>query len=298
MHPGLPIPQDILAHLRKVRAGRKLVELSSGNQIQPSFGKIEDFNAPRFTSDAAKLGLWEPMTFLGKYGTGIYFQEPYDPARIPVLFVHGANGSGGDWKPFVAMLDKTKYQFWIYSYPSGLRIQDSARILQTVVARLHERYGFKRLDVIAHSMGGLVSRKFVLDTAEGGNAPYLCKYITLSTPWAGHEAAGLGVKHGPAVIPCWLDLQPNSEFQAQLFRRTLPDSIEHYLAFSFHGSSVIALPESNDGVVSILSELAPSAQEQAHAMRGFDVTHRSILTSREAADWVSGILDAPLPKKK
>jgi hypothetical protein len=61
---------------------------------------------------------------------------------------------------------------------------------------------------------------------------------------------------------------------------------------------VIALPESNDGVVSILSELAPSAQEQAHAMRGFDVTHRSILTSREAADWVSGILDAPLPKKK
>lgn len=298
LRPGLPIPQDVLARLRETRAGRKLVELSAGNQIQSSLGKIADFNTPCFTPDAAKLGLWEPVTFLNKYGTGVYFLELYDPSRIPVLCVHGAGGSPGDWKSFVPMLDKTKYQIWLYSYPSGLRIEESARILQGVVTRLHERYGFKRLDVIAHSMGGLVSRKFVLDAVAAGNAPYLNRYITLSTPWAGHEAAGMGVKHGPAVIPCWIDLQPSSEFQIQLLKRTLPESIEHHLGFSFHGGSVIALPESNDGVVSVVSQLAPSAQQQARTIRGFDATHESILSSFETGNWVSEILAAPPAKKK
>jgi len=298
LHRGLPIPPDVLAQLRKSRSGAKQADATNESQIRVTLGMVEDFDSPRFSREAGQLGLRDPQVFAVRHGVAVSFLEPYAPARIPVLLVHGAGGAPGDWKSFVPMLDKTKYQVWLYSYPSGQRIEQSARMLSEAVVRLQKRYGFKRLDVIGYSMGGMVARESLLKISADGVPDYLRKFISLSTPWGGYEAAGLGVGTGSVVVPGLLDLKPGSEFQTQLFGHALPDSIDFHLGFSYHGASATGLPESNDGVVAIASQLASGAQKQAQAVRGFNESHASILASREMADWVNEFLDTPPPKKK
>ncbi|HET7537276.1 MAG TPA: hypothetical protein VFJ90_12530, partial [Candidatus Didemnitutus sp.] len=50
------------------------------------------------------------------------------------------------------------------------------------------------------------------------------------------------------------------------------------------------LPESNDGTVSIASQLYPAAQAAARSIRGFDETHVGILDFEPAAKWVQSML--------
>ena len=97
-------------------------------------------------------------------------------------------------------LDRNKYQPWFYVYPSGMRLDSAAMALNDGVKELHERYPFTRLHVVAHSMGGLVSRRFIEQNVlvEGNN--YINTFITFSSPWDGHEAAAMGVKYAPEAV--------------------------------------------------------------------------------------------------
>src|SRR5688572_29622314 len=56
-------------------------------------GEIASLSDPRFADAIANSGLWQPFDFLFKGGPGVYFLEPYDRKKTPVLFVHGINGS-------------------------------------------------------------------------------------------------------------------------------------------------------------------------------------------------------------
>ena len=95
---------------------------------------------------------------------------------------------------------------------------------------------FKKVVVMAHSMGGLVSRSLV-NTVVQKDAKQKLKvlFLTLSTPWGGHQAAQIGADHAPAVIPSWIDMIPNSPFQQELFATPLSDHVNYYLFFSFKG---------------------------------------------------------------
>ncbi len=106
---------------------------------------------------------------------GIYMVEPYDPDRIPVLMIHGLQSSPLIWREMMAeyLSDpvlKKRYQFWAFYYPTGLSILDSARILRSSVANLRAELdpagnavAFRRMVVVGHSMGGILSRSLVVD---------------------------------------------------------------------------------------------------------------------------------------
>jgi hypothetical protein len=89
-----------------------------------ALGEITSLDDERFTPEAGHKGLWAPSDFLREVGTGIFFLAPYDPEKIPIVFVSGAGGAPGQWAPFVAQLDRTRYQPWMFLYPSGLRPGD------------------------------------------------------------------------------------------------------------------------------------------------------------------------------
>src|SRR5215471_5353147 len=55
-------------------------------------GALADLDAPQFSAESGKRGYWAPMEYFRTMGGNVYFIEPYDPARTPVLFVHGATG--------------------------------------------------------------------------------------------------------------------------------------------------------------------------------------------------------------
>jgi pimeloyl-ACP methyl ester carboxylesterase len=98
--------------------------------------------------------------------------QPYDSKRIPVIFVHGLGDSPVTWAPMVNTLQndsqiRRRYQFWVYSYPSGYPYPYSAALFRQeldAVARTFPDH--KGVVLIGHSMGGLVSRLLVTDAED------------------------------------------------------------------------------------------------------------------------------------
>lgn len=252
-------------------------------------GAIAELDAPAFSAQAGRDAYWAPLESFRRTGGNIYFMEPYDRARTPVLFVHGAAGSAQDWRTFCDRLDRSRYQAWIFQYPSGAPVDSMAHLLFWKLLNLQLRYGFDRIDLVAHSMGGLVVRRFLLDHAE--KFPQLGTFVSLSTPWGGESTATLGVQYSPAVVPSWRDMQPDGPFLSSLFERPLPRNVPHALLFGHRGGYSLVRPN-NDGSVTLASQLRPEAQAQAMLVQGFDEDHVSILAAPRVTDYVFRLLDA------
>ncbi len=157
---------------------------------------------------------------------------------------------------------------------------------------LHDRYGFQRLDVVAHSMGGLVSRQFIVKNVIEDQQDYIRTFITFSTPWGGHEAAAMGVKWAPTVVPSWRDMESGSDFLDQLFDRRLKGKVDHHLFYSHHAKRSAIMPAENDGTVSVASQLRTEAKADAASVQGYDEDHVSILSARAPLQRAREILDA------
>ena len=233
----------------------------------------------RFSADNAEDGLWRPFDFVVNGHAGIYFLEPYDPAKVPVLFVHGINGTPASFDHLIERLDRRHFQPWVYYYPSGAHLPVIADHLDQTVAKLQLRHRVTNLAVIAHSMGGLVARGFIERHAQRGGAGRIAPLITLSTPWGGHRAAELGVRTAPAVVRVWEDMAPGSEYLRSLFTQPLPRDTPHYLLFTF-----------NDQNVTMASQLAMPAQASAERVYGFDETHTGVLRNAEVSALVNALL--------
>jgi pimeloyl-ACP methyl ester carboxylesterase len=158
---------------------------------------------------------------------------------------------------------------------------------------LRDRCGFRRLIVVAHSMGGLVARAFI-ERAAGGLVPAIGgidTFVSISTPWGGHTAAALGVEHAPAVVPAWRDISPGSPFLETLMGTPLPRGMRYYLFFGFGGGGGSRfVPGANDGVVTVASELDQRAQLAAIKLFGYDDTHRGILNDEAVAAQLNALL--------
>lgn len=123
-----------------------------------------------------------PFSFLGLLypertmsACQLYMMDFYDPNRIPVVFVHGLMSDPHIWLNVVNAISADKelraaYQPWYFLYPTALGIpQSSARLrdsLADAIQRMdpdHNDDGLKKMVLVGHSMGGLVSRMQVID---------------------------------------------------------------------------------------------------------------------------------------
>jgi hypothetical protein len=114
-------------------------------------------------------------------------------------------------------------------------------------------------------------------------------FVSISTPWAGVPSAETGVTRSPFVIPAWRDVEPKSEFIAELFfedaeqravRRPLPDQVAFYLLFGVE-----------DEKVPIPSQVRWEAARDARERWPLIYDHISILESEEASELLNEILD-------
>ena len=244
----------------------------------------------RFDREFAAMGLWEPLKFSLEVGPGLYLLEPYDEGKIPIVFVHGVNGTPRDWAELIEGLDRTRYQPWFLSYASGLPLEAHADYLFDALTQLHLLFDFNSMYLVAHSMGGLVSQAF-LERYRESRADYLKLFVTLSTPWNGHEAAQRGVDNAPVIVPAWRDMAPGSVLLGTLRRSALPAGLPYYLLFGYGGSGGLFSSEANDGTVTLASQLQPAAQARARRITGFDADHVGILSDRAAAQLLNGLFD-------
>lgn len=261
------------------------------NYIRPAIGAVTRLDSPLFSRARAQQGLWLPFEFVEEGGAGIHFLEPYDSDRIPVLFVHGINATPRDFSTMIAALDANRYQAWVLSYPTGLRLSWVARGMYQFLLVLHHQHRFRKLHIVAHSMGGLVSRGAINLCAQNRGCGYLRSYTTISTPWAGVDSARNGVKWAPTAVPVWHDLDPHSEYITTLFDTRLPDALPYQLVFGYRHDNLFSA-ESSDGVIKLTSQLRHEAQAAATSVRGFDEGHVSILDNPAVIAQVLADIDA------
>jgi len=254
------------------------------------FGQIASLDDEIFAQENGSTGYWKPLTFLRDFGIGVYFLEPYDPDKIPVLFVHGAVGTPGAYHKIVEKMDRDRFQPWFYYYPSGIELDDAASALNEIIKRIHAAYEFKTLYVTAQSMGGLVARSFIMRNIYADRQNYIKLFVSISTPWNGHRLTARGVEAAPAAIPSWHDMVPESEFIKSIYRHKFPAYLKFYLLFSYRGDCSLML-ENNDGTVELSSELDYRPQKEAARVFGFDEDHGSIVFSPKFIEYYHGILN-------
>ena len=255
-------------------------------------GEIADLSDPRFGAQSGRLGYFDIYAFAWKVRPGIYFAEPYDSQKIPVLFIHGATGYPAEFAVLAGGLDRTRFQPWFYFYPSGASLDGMSDFLQQQVAKLQLRLGFSRLAVVAHSMGGLVGRAFVLRHHERTAEDPVRLFLAISTPWNGIALAQKGVDQSPIVVPSWRDIATGSAFLGELFfadyptmrvHRRFPVEVSFYVVFGV-----------DDTTVSLPSAIRWEAMREAKERWPLAYDHDRILRSPELVTLLREILTREL----
>jgi pimeloyl-ACP methyl ester carboxylesterase len=257
-----------------------------------------DLRDARFGQAAADRGVWRIMDFLNEGHAGIYFLAPYDPKRIPVLFVHGIAGTPQQFLPLIDALDTERFQPWFYFYPSGFPLQRIADHLATLLTRLQVEHGFDELAIVAHSAGGLVSRAAILDYERETGREDVRLFVTISTPWGGQESAAGAASARVEMPPSFLDMSPASDFLRRLFyadeaqrsARRLGSPVEFDMLFGYRMRS--RSRTANDGVVTVASQTRPEAQLEAKTLLAIDAGHVDILANEATLARVTQLLAA------
>lgn len=102
--------------------------------------------------------------------SGLKLIEPYQPGKIPVVFIHGLLSDPATW---VAMASELRYrpefidryQLWVFQYPTGQPFLGSAADLREQLATIRSEIDPTDADpvldeivLIGHSMGGLIAK--------------------------------------------------------------------------------------------------------------------------------------------
>jgi pimeloyl-ACP methyl ester carboxylesterase len=250
-------------------------------------GAITTLDDERFAEKNGGEGFWAPGTFFREFGGNVFFLEKYDPKKIPILFIHGAGGSPRGWRYFIDNLDRSRYQPWVFYYPTGARIDSSSHLLLWKLANLQMKYHFSTFYIVAHSMGGLVARSFLMNS--GTLFPGAKLLVTLATPWGGDSMAEYGVAQSPVVVPSWVDMQPEGDFIRSLYRTKLPENVRFYLLYGYRGN-LNPLHINNDGTIAMDSLLDYRSQGEAKMIYAFNEDHASIAESKEVMERFNAIL--------
>jgi pimeloyl-ACP methyl ester carboxylesterase len=285
-------PVELLVRDLQVRSGDEQLAVSLDSVAVE--GRVADLADPRFGPENGKLGYFDFTRFAWEAGPGVYFLEDYDPGRIPVLFVHGALGYPQQFAALIAGLDRSRYQPWLFFYPSGARLGAVSAFLSQLVTRLRLRLGFPEMVVVAHSMGGLVARAFILEHHAEARVDPVRLFVAISTPWAGLDSAEQGVERSPVVVPSWRDVATGSEFLRGIFfedpgRQTRPRrlGVPFHLVFGVR-----------DRTIGLSSAARWEAVREATSRWPLDYGHVDILKSPEASRLLGEILAGDLPARE
>jgi len=249
-------------------------------------GVTKNLEDPVFSARNGSLGLYDPANFMRRVPSMLYTVEG-DVNRIPVVFVHGIEGTPANWRFISDRLDMNRFHPWFFYYPSGESLEKTAEVLYWI---LEDIFPFEPVVLVSHSMGGLVSRATLDMYARERRSDYITMFISLSTPYGGVQSAKVAV-HNPVSAPSWLDIAPGSDFLLQYSQKGLiPGHVDFYLLFAYGDEGLTQ--QCGDGTINLRSQLAWHTQSLARGVFGFDETHGGVLTNEHVAARINALLNS------
>ncbi len=122
-----------------------------------------------------------------------------DLDRKSVVLIHGLDDPGKIWQNLAPALIQADFNVWVMRYPNDQPIVESARLFFDEMKSLRQR-DVDRISIVAHSMGGLVSREMLtrpeIDytaSAATGQVPAVISLIMVGTPNHGSQMARVRV---------------------------------------------------------------------------------------------------------
>jgi pimeloyl-ACP methyl ester carboxylesterase len=213
------------------------------------------------------------------FGDGLIMMHPYRRSRVPVVLVHGTASSPARWAEIINEVQndpvlRDKVQVWLFMYNTSNPILVSAdrlrSALQSVIADLDPQGqdpALRRMVVMGHSQGGLLTRLMVTDSGDRFWAnltsmpfddvkmkpetrdllrraiffkpvPSIKRVVFLATPHQGSFRVStfvLGAVRRLVTLPATLVkdfgdiLKENPDFAAKLRARNLPTAVDNML---------------------------------------------------------------------
>ena len=175
-----------------------------------------------------------------------------DASKLSVVLVHGLDDPGKVWMNLAPTLVDSGFDVWEMRYPNDQPIADSAHLFYDELKKL-SLSDIHRTAVVAHSMGGLVSRETLtnpeiayVEKARTGEISEVVGLIMVGTPNHGSEFARFrmfaeirdqwtqmltgqwrllrGILDGAGEAK--IDLRPNSRFLNTLNKRPHPQGVK------------------------------------------------------------------------
>ncbi len=192
--------------------------------------------------------------------------------RHPVILLHGLAMNRSQWLWLGRRLARGRLgPLYGTSYFSPQSVVTSARHLQEFVAYVMAREDAERVDIVAHSLGGVVARYFI---EQMGGAEHVGRLVTLGSP---HRGTRLG-RFGLAIMPVAREIMAESELLAGLRHH----GEVRYTSIWSRADAIIIPPES--------SSVAPAGTDRVFD----DLGHLSMLLSPRVADAVAAALGEDL----
>jgi pimeloyl-ACP methyl ester carboxylesterase len=193
------------------------------------------------------------------------------PGQEPTLLLHGWGQNWADWWGLALRLrSRGRGSLYVMNYWFFGPIEKSAARLGRTVARIRRETGADRIHVVAHSLGGIVTRTFVEQQADVAQIRTL---VAIGSPLAGtHRTGG----HWGAASRQML---PGCDFLQKLGPPSPPDGTRYHAIWSHSDGMVIP---ANSG----------SLHGAGEELELDDAGHLTPLLQARTADAVSRWLDA------
>jgi pimeloyl-ACP methyl ester carboxylesterase len=156
------------------------------------------------------------------------FGQPGAGYRRPVMIVHGFMGTRGAM--FLMEQRLKNLGFPVFSMPLGLiNVNDiivSANRIAERIEDFRNRYHLDRINILAHSMGGLIGMYYIKKL---GGAERVRGLVSIGTPWFGSGLASLALALLPwsgLVMKSIKQVRTDSDFLTELLEGPLPNEVE------------------------------------------------------------------------
>lgn len=192
---------------------------------------------------------------LFRYGSAHDTPSGDKRAGSPIILIHGLDDPGKVWQDLTPALVKEGYDVWQFEYPNDQPLAESTALFFDELIDLRS-HGIVHIDIVAHSMGGLISRELLTSadidyhgSVDEQRVPQVDNFIMVGTPNHGSPIVKLRffgeVRDHFARLAKgqtnWLnfifdgageakiDLLPGSRFLDELNSRPHPEGVEQLI---------------------------------------------------------------------